>query len=68
MNEKIIEDKTCVERQQKLSVGSDMVHIDKETELCKADSIAEDQEIIIYQMKKPDDVVKLHKTLESIFE
>lgn len=59
-NEKIIECKIC-------GVGSDVMYVDQETELCNADGIIEDQEIIIHQMKEPDDAVKLHKTLESIF-
>ena len=58
--EEIIECKVC-------GVGSDVMYVNKETRLCKADSAIEDEEIIIHQMTKPDDVVKLHKTLESIF-
>ena len=27
----------------------------------------EEEDIIIIQMRKPDDVVKVHKTLENIF-
>lgn len=33
----------------------------------ETDSATEDDEIIIHKMEKPDDVIKLHKTLESIF-
>lgn len=60
MNEKIIECKIC-------GVGSDVMYVNPETELCKVDSTMEDEGIIVHQMKEPDDVVKLHKTLECIF-
>jgi hypothetical protein len=41
--------------------------MDRKIESYKADSIKEDESIIIQKMEKPDDVVKLHKTLEDIF-
>jgi hypothetical protein len=56
----IIECKVC-------GVGSDVMYVNQETGLCKADSTMEDEDIIFRRMKKPDDVAKLHKTLESIF-
>jgi hypothetical protein len=59
MTKEIIECKIC-------GVSSDVMYVNKETRLCKADSTMEDGTIIC-ELKKPDDVVKLHKTLESIF-
>lgn len=56
----IIECKVC-------GVGSDVMYVNQETGLCKADSTMEYEAIIIHKMETPDDVVKLHKTLESIF-
>ncbi len=41
--------------------------MDKKIEISKADGIENDESVIIHKMEKPDDVIKLHKTLEDIF-
>ena len=41
--------------------------MERKIEPSKVDSIEDDESIIIQKMEKPDDVIKLHKTLEDIF-
>ena len=45
-------------------IGYSKEYIEKWMEI---DNITEEDLIIVHKMEKPDDVIKLHKTLEEIF-
>ncbi len=60
MSEKIIECNIC-------GVGNDVMYVNPKTELCNACSTVEDEVIVVHVIRKPDDIIKVHKTLEDIF-
>jgi hypothetical protein len=67
MNKKTVEHNIHTEEQQVSKQSSEELRSTILEELPTDDNIIENDTIIIHKMKKPDDAVSLHKTLENIF-